>query len=1157
MRYPIIVLLFVFATSAIAQHHLKPIRPNDAAMPAWAQLMYAADPDANAVSAAYEAFYAEHPFEKTVHTQYYKFWMNAVRSKVGEDGHVYDLLPTERKAVEKRIHQQQGEAKGGGGWTYVGPDVHYDEGGSGDKVCKHSNVYTIDRSQSDPNVLFCGTESGGVYRSLDQAQSWQHVSQDHLVGAVSAIRIHPTDPNTVLFSAENELWRSTDGGDTWVVIGAPAFQALNISAWEIAFDPSDPNTLLAACNQGLFRSTDSGDTWSEVLPNECMTIAYKPNDPATVYTIQFEPSLNISRFYKSTDSGLSWTLYDTGWFTPPAGETGLYQIEGGRLAVTAADPDRIYAVLVGYQQAGASITTNGWIGTWVSSDGGATWTHPHNQVGTPYTTAHPNLMNFQGDDGDYTQIHYNTCIIASQIDPDRVLIGGLNLWRSNDGCATYQAVGGYIGPVARTHPDMQELRVYPDGNGGEEVWIGCDGGVYLSTDLVASHESRCNGLRAINLWGFDQGWNDDVLVGGRYHNGNMGYHEDYPANEYFALGGGEAATGYVNYSDERKTYFSDIGGKVLPADFLTDPPSFGMQDSPNESYGFCSSSRIAFDHRYFNVAWMGRDNVLYRSTNGGTSFAPFHAFGTNAANRVLWLEQSFADPNVIVVHQVQGNTSRLWRTTDDGLTWTQLTLPSTSRNIFFSLGGTNAGDIWLGYTNRPNGQKIYKSADGGATWQNLTTSMLDGAEIWGVAHQFGTDGGVYVALKNGRILYRNTTMSDWDEFSSGLPVSTEPIRIVPFYKGGKIRLATWNLGVWEQDLYEPSSLIADFAAAFGTFVCPGDSMHFVDHSVCSANATYQWSFPGATPATSTLKYPTVVYAASGTYDVTMTITDNGNTRSVTKQAYISSTPSGPVPLIEDFESANFPSNWSCAHSTGGGSCWGITDDASGQGQGTYTMFFDNYNNDVQGERDEQWLGKLDLSNVTPDLFYFDVAYAPYGGQYSDTLAVLASTDCGTSWSELYVQGGGTLATAPGTSDYFIPTATQWRTDFVDLSAYAGESELILAFQNRGNWGNVIYVDNINVEGYVGMAERNSTGALLVFPNPAQDHATLNATGLPQGLVTVQVLNAVGQQVHSQLVPSTSGQLALTLPTANWSNGSYVIQLSVGAVRLIRKVDVVR
>ncbi|MBK8614666.1 MAG: hypothetical protein IPN85_14625 [Flavobacteriales bacterium] len=350
MRFLNTVLLFALATTTIAQQHLKPIRPSDPAAPAWAQLMYADDPDVNAVKAAYDAYYADHAFEKTVHTQYFKFWVNAVRSKVGADGHVHDLLSGERKALEKRIRQQQGQAKGGGGWSYVGPDVHYDEGGSGDKVSKHSNVYTIDRSLSDPNVLFCGTESGGVYQSTDQAQHWAHVSQDHIVGAVSAIRIHPTDPNTVLFSAENELWRSTDGGATWVVIGDAAFQSLNISAWEIAFDPSDPNTLLAACNLGLFRSTDGGDNWSEVLTKECMTIAYKPNDPATVYTIQYEPALNISKFYKSTDAGLTWTMYDNGWFTPPAGETGLYAIEGGRVAVTAADPDRIYAVLVGYQR---------------------------------------------------------------------------------------------------------------------------------------------------------------------------------------------------------------------------------------------------------------------------------------------------------------------------------------------------------------------------------------------------------------------------------------------------------------------------------------------------------------------------------------------------------------------------------------------------------------------------------------------------------------------------------------------------------------------------------------------------------------------------------------------------------------------------------------
>jgi PKD repeat protein len=1143
----------VTALYASAQQHLKPIRPNDPAMPQWAQLMYAPDPDVNAVVDAYEAYHREHTFEKTVHTQYYKFWVNAVRAKVGDDGHVDELSPAQRKDLEKQVRQRQGAAKGGGGWTYVGPDKHWDEGGAGVEVAKHCNVYTIDRSVSDPNILFCGTESGGVYRSLDQAQSWQHVSQDHLVGAVSAIRIHPVDPDIVLFSAENELWRSTDGGDTWAVIGDPAFQALNISAWELAFDPSDPNTVLAACNLGMYRSLDLGDTWSEVLPNECMTIAHKPNDPATVYTIQFEPALNLSRFYKSTDHGLTWTMYDAGWFAPPPGETGLYQIEGGRLAVTAADPDRIYAVLVGYQQPGASITTNGWVGTWVSTDGGTSWTHPHNQVGTPYSSSHPNLMNFSGDDGDYTQIHYNTCIIASQIDPDRVLIGGLNLWRSNDGCATYQPVGGYIGPVARTHPDMQELRVFPDGNGGEEVWIGCDGGVYRSTDLVASHEARCNGLRAINLWGFDQGWNDDVMVGGRYHNGNMGYHEDYPANEYFALGGGEAPTGYVNYSDERKTYFSDIGGKVLPADFLTDPPSFGMQDSPNESYGFCSSSRIAFDHRYYNVAWMGLDNVLYGSTNGGGSFSPFHAFGSNAGNKVLWLEQSYADPDVMVVQQVQGNTSRLWRTTDGGANWTQLTLPGTQRNLFFSLGGANAGEIWLGYTNRPNGQKVYKSTDGGATWQNITTAMLDGEEVWGVAHQFGTDGGVYVGLKNGRVLYRNNSMPDWDEYSAGLPVSTEPIRIVPFYKGGKIRLATWNLGVWEQDLYEPSALIADFAAAFGTFFCPGDSVHFVDHSVCGAGASYAWSFPGATPSTSADKYPSVVYGAPGTYDVTLTVTDNGVSQTVTRQAYISSTTPGLLPLAEDFEAAMFPDGWTCAHANGGSSCWGITPDASGYGQGQYSMVFDNFNIDVQGARDEQWLGKLDLSQAQLDLLQFDVAYAPYGGQYSDTLAVLASTDCGASWTELYVQGGGALATAPGQSSYFIPGAAQWRTDLVDVADLSGEPEVIIAFQNRGRWGNVIYVDNINLVDPSGIAGLDEGAELTVWPNPAGSTVTVQldrANGTPADL---RLLDALGRTVLARRTAGGRTEIDVTA----LAPGAYTVLLTGPGMRLTRPLQVVR
>ena len=1149
MRITLIAIAVSLASACAAQDCFRPIHQHAADLPEWAQLMYSVDPDVRAVETAYRAYYREHPFQKTTHTQHYKLSLNSVRGQVDATGHVRPMSAQQRAHREQAVAQGR-ENRGGGGWTWAGPDIHFAEDGANVDVAKHCNVYTIDRSLSDPNTLFCGTESGGVYKSSDQAQTWSFVTKDHIIGAVSAVRIHPTDPNTVLMSAEDEFWRTTDGGTTWEVIGDAAFQALDISAWEFAFDPSDPSIILAPSSLGMYRSTDGGDTWAAVLTEECMTIQHKPDDPAIWYTIQFEPSIGHSRFYKSTDHGLTWSLRDSGWYAPPSGEEGDYAIEGGRLAVTAADNDRIYAVLVGYEQPGASITTNGWVGTWVSNDAGETWSNPHGLIGTPYTEEHPNLMNFNGDDGDYTQIHYNTCIIASQLDADRVLIGGLNLWRSDDGCATYEPVGGYIGSVERTHPDMQELRVFADGQGGEEVWVGCDGGVYLSTDFVASHDARCRGLEAINLWGYDQGWNDDIRVGGRYHNGNMGYHEDYPENEYFALGGGEAPTGYVNYSDQRKTYFSDINGKVMPESFDVDPPSFPMSFDPNESYYNCSSSRIAFDHRYYNVAWSGKDHKLYRSTDGGSTFSEFHAFGISPGSQLLWIEQSYADPRVFVVQQELGNTGRLWRSTDDGSTWAQITLPSNSRDMYFTLGSQNAGDIWVTYTNRPNGEKVYHSTDGGENWTNITTAMFDDEKPWAIAHQYGTDGGVYLGLLNGRVLYRNNTMAEWAEFSDGLPVGTEPLRLVPFYKSGKVRLACWNLGVWERDVYEPSTLQASFAAEFGSFFCPGDSMHFVDHSVCSANATYAWSFPGGTPSTSTEKYPTVVYDAPGSYDVSLTVTDNGNSATALSTAFISEAQAGVGDIVEDFESGGFPVEWRFHTSDGAPSVWAVSDEASAYGTGTYSMRFDNYYNDLEGGRDDVWLGKFSGDAPVGPLITFDLSYARYNDELYDTLAVILSYDCGETWTELFVKGGEELATAPDLEDYFVPTADQWRNEFVTVGVWDPMGmDIIIAFQDRGYYGNVLRVDNINVWAWTeSIAEHAQLTSLNIYPNPTSEFLNVAITGLGESDHLLRLLDASGREVKYVPVPAPSGAWTGTMDVRELSPGTYTLVIGGVAER---------
>ena len=1142
MRSLLIALLCGFVLHASAQTHLQPIHTNET-LPPWAEMMYSASPDVHAVRAAYEMWFATHPFEKTIHTQYYKRWLSAILGDVTAEGAIAPLTAHERWALED--HRRAAQAmRGNEIWSYAGPEIHRDSDGSLTPISDHSNVYTFDRAVTNPQLMFCGTESGGLYKTTDSGANWTFVTKELLVGAVSAVRIHPANADIAIFSGANDLYRTTDGGTSWQVIGQPSFVSQNISAWEILFHPTTPEIIFAATNLGLYRSADGGDNWTEILTNETMTVVFKPNDPSVVFAIQYETTLGYSRFYKSTDTGLTFSLRDTGWFTEQPGFTSVNN-EGGRLAVTEADPNRIYAMLLGYGTYSADVETNGWIGIWVSNDAGETWSFPHGQIGTPYSEDHPNLMNFSADDGTYTQIFYNSTIAASQLDADKVLIGGLNLWISNDACATYEGVAGYIGGLPRFHVDQQEIRIFKTSETTEEVWISNDGGINFSNDFMASFESRCKGIMAVNLWGYDQGWSEDIMVGGRYHNGNMAYHELYPAGEFLSLGGGEAPTGYVNYSNERKTYFSDLGGRVLPLDMDGQVTGFGVNTWPNESYWFNESSRILFDRHYYNVAWLGRDHQLYKSTNGASSFGVVYSFGMNPDNKVLWMEQSYSNPDVIYVHQRTNPGSALWRTTDGGLTWEQIPLPLMSGNLVFDLGAENENEIWVGYPYSGNG-KIWHTTDGGDNWTNMTTSALSGEEVWAVAHQYGTDGGVYLALKNGRVVYRNNTMSEWEEFSTGLPASTEPLRIVPFYKGEKIRLASWNLGVWEAPLFESSAIIADFQTGDPTFFCAGDEVAFADHSVVPAGAAYEWEFPGATPSFSNDQHPVVVYDSEGAFDVTLTVTFGNQSASITMQAYIGSQAAiMPAELTEDFEAGIIRSTWRDAHPTGGADNWTITSEASAFGEGTYSMMFDNFWIDVQGNRDEIQTEQTFFGGTK--VFWnlkFDVAYAEYGFPYSDTLAVLYSTDCGGTWNLIYVKGGDDLETSSNTSDPFVPTSAQWRTETVPVGLFGEDTNVIFAFQNRGRWGNRIYVDNINLD-FIGSTEDISVSEFNVFPNPADNQLTIRSM---QQRGVMEVFDATGRWMQTISV----NQETTAVDVSDWSPGVYTLRMGAAVQRVIVK-----
>ena len=185
---------------------------------------------------------------------------------------------------------------------------------------------------------------------------------------------------------------------------------------------------------------------------------------------------------------------------------------------------------------------------------------------------------------------------------------------------------------------------------------------------------------------------------------------------------------------------------------------------------------------------------------------------------------------------------------------------------------------------------------------------------------------------------------------------------------------------------------------------------------------------------------------------------------------------------------------------------------------------------------------LDMSSIS---MTFDVAYAEYGGQYSDTLEVLVSTDCGATFTSVFLKGGGTLGTAPNSSNYFIPTATQWRTETVNLSPFVNFNKVIVAYRNHGHWGNNIYVDNINITSDLGLVQQEKS--VSVYPNPIVSGGMLNIQGIENG-AKLQFIDFNGKVLSQGLLENES----FKLPT-NLASGMYWLNIQTETQILNKKI----
>lgn len=799
-----------------------------------------------------------------------------------------------RLARAKRARRiAEGGSAEQGEWKVISPIVTYDY--QHKKLSPaQSNIQRFKASRSNPDVLYCGSETGLIFRTTDKGETWTSCNDgEWMAGEITTVDVSATNPDRVLVGAGGVFWLSNDGGSNWDNITPEKASYARTSA--ALFHPANDNVILAGDRSQLWRSTDGGNTWQWLLGGMVFDIKFSVQNPDVCY-VAIEQDYTV-KLYKSIDGGASWNLLTLDEQPLISARIGLSE------ALTGADYVYLWACRRNELSQPGPLYFSGPPLLYKSTDGGASFT-----VTDP--TSQLEYVDKNGGQG-----YYDLVCTASATNPEELLVGIIQLYRSNDGGRTLENVGGYYGRFD-LHCDMQCVQT----NGAGDTWLSTDGGMIYSKDFfLADAQPKLHGLYASEMWGFDQGWNEDVMVGGRNHNGNMSQLDRYNGVT-LSMRGSERPTGYVFLSNPRKVAFSDSENVIMPDDWHDEfVPFLDYWTYPKESsqHGI----GLEFDPRYAQCFYIVQGTsdeehkTLWRTRDDGASFSTVYKFD-KPINAVAL---SRSNPDKIVV----STWGRIFYSLDAGATFNEYPIPDEmtySINYKIAIHPTNENEIWV---SDGNAAGFWRTTDNGGTWEKLDEGLtfnnwedklerhqvgrffLTGNEknaAYAIAFTMGYMNESYTTPR-GRVLYRDETTNGWTDYSEGLPKVVNLNRMLPFYKEGVIRLAT-NNGIWERSLvdkqFKPVAQPIILNAGSGDNTQPGypRTINLDSYSIANQNgAEWKWEITPAplTVSAYDVRNPVITIEPDQTYDISLTVTTAGGSDTKKIEGMIKG--SKPVPDV--------------------------------------------------------------------------------------------------------------------------------------------------------------------------------------------------------------------------------------------------------------------
>lgn len=655
-------------------------------------------------------------------------------------------------------------------------------------------VTAIDVVHSNPEIMYVGTASGGLWKSSSGGVTWHPIFDKEVTASIGAVAIQQSNPSVIWVGTgegnpRNSLnggygiYKSLDGGRSWKSMGLENTRHIH----RVVIDPTNPNTVYAAAigspwgnhpERGVYKTTDGGNTWNLILHTNTSSgaadLIMDPTNPNKLIAAMWEHKRDPwffnsggqgSGLYITHDGGNNWKKITD--------KEGLPEGELGRIgiAIAPSKPAIIYALIEAKKNA-----------LYKSEDGGFSW----------------KMINDKGEIGD-RPFYYSEIYVDPQ-NENRLYSIFTYVNVSQDGGKSFEMLMPAYGVSNGVHPDHHAWWIHPEN--GNFMIDGNDGGMNITYDggktwrfignlpVAQYYHINTDNEYPYNVYGGMQ--DNGSWRGPAYVWKAQGIRNSYWQEISF----GDGFDVVPDKDDSRYGYTMSQQGNVQRYDHVTGN-NYGVKPThpdPKVYLRYNWNSAIGQDPFNNSTVYFG-SQFVHKSTDKGLTWKIISPdLTTNDPEKQkqsesggLTMDATGAENHctILVIEPSPIEEGMLWVGTDDGqvqitkdggVTWSNVTsaikgMPKGAWIPQIKASNKNKGEALLlvnDYRRFNYTPYAYRTKDYGKTWQRIvsekdvksfTLSIVEDIEESNLLF-LGTDDGLYISLDAG---------DSWTKWTEGYP----------------------------------------------------------------------------------------------------------------------------------------------------------------------------------------------------------------------------------------------------------------------------------------------------------------------------------------------------------------------------------------------------